>query len=319
LLIVALAYLIATAMRIDVAGVGQSVFVVAVGFGGATRIASGKPFLEFVVLMAVITTGAIAYYGAFRQRTSLARYYLSFLGILCVVLATGAVTTPVVAAILWSMFAVMTILTSQFLKSSELTVHAMLYALAAAAVGGLLSGSLKTIAGVGAQAPLTYPRMMTATLLITTTVLAFLSSEAPARRHARISRMVLLSISLLITIAGAALIAVHLTTTDPGVAAAIRSVIIAIAAVALAFASRTQIFADASYLVYPLLGIGAAKFVVDDFLAGRAATLFVTLAVYGCALLVLAKMRSSAPSTARADLPSPAASRDPLPQAGEGA
>jgi hypothetical protein len=49
-------------------------------------------------------------------------------------------------------------------------------------------------------------------------------------------------------------------------------------------------------LVYPVLALGAAKFVIDDFIAGRAATLFVTLAVYGCALLMLARMRRMGPT-----------------------
>ena len=300
LLLLAVAYLTVTHIHIDIAGVAQSAFVVAIGFGGAIRIAADKPFLEVGVLITIITVGVIAYYRGFAQRGRLAAYYLSFLGIIAVLMATGAVTTPVVAGILWSAFAVITILIAQMVKASELTVHTMLYSLAAAAAGGLLSGSLMTIAGVGAKVPLTYPRMMTATLLITATVLAFLATENESRRHVRISRMVLLSISLLITIAGVALIAVSLTSSDPGVAAAIRSVVIAIAAVALAFASRTRTFADASYLVYPLLGIGAAKFVVDDFLAGRASTLFVTLAVYGFALLVLAKMRGRTTSTTAA-------------------
>jgi len=298
LILLALAYLGVIGVRVDLGAIAQSALVVIIGFGGAIRIAQDKQVLEFAVVMTIMAVGVIAYYGAFRATARLPKYYLSILGITSFLMATAAVTTPVVAGILWSVLALLTVLVAQMLKSTELALHTMLYPLASAGAGGLLTGSLSTISGVGSQAPLTYARMMTATLLITATVLAFLATEGHARRHARIARMVMLTISLLITIAGVALIAVHLTSNDAGIAAAIRSAIIAIAAVSLAFASRTQTFADASYLVYPLLGLGAAKFVVDDFLRGRAATLFVTLAVYGCALLMLARMRSRAPATA---------------------
>ncbi|MGZ8811912.1 MAG: hypothetical protein ACXW29_12305 [Thermoanaerobaculia bacterium] len=271
--------------------VAQSIAVVIVGFAGAARVASGTPFLEWQVLIAIVTVAVIAYRLSFRQRTSARVHYFAFLAITSVLIATASVTTPVIAGVLWSVFAVLTIAATQIVKSSELVVHTTIYAIAAAIAAGLLAGSMMTIGGVGSQAPITYSRMMTAMLVISATIVAFMTAETPPRRDARISRVVLLAVTLVITIAGIAVIVVHVTGSDPGVAAAIRSVIIALAAVGLAFASRTETFADATYLVYPLLGVGAAKFVVDDFLAGRAATLFVTLAVYGCALLVLAKMR----------------------------
>jgi hypothetical protein len=307
LLLVALSYLGVIAARsfrgdreFGFTDIAQSAAVVVVGFAGAARVAAGKSFLEFQVLIAIVTVSVIAYRLAVRQRTPVAAYYFGLLGITSALIATGAVTTPVMAGVLWSIFAVASIVTTRIIKATALVVHTTIYAIAAAIAAGLVMGSMSTISGVGAQAPITYPRMMTAMLLITATVLAFIASESPPRRHARVSRMILLALTLLITIAGTSLIAVRITSSDPGTAAAIRSVIIAIAAVGLALASRTKTFADASYLVYPLLGIGAAKFVVDDFLAGRAATLFVTLAVYGCALLLLARMKRRARATVSA-------------------
>lgn len=48
----------------------------------------------------------------------------------------------------------------------------------------------------------------------------------------------------------------------------------------------------------PLLLLGAMKFLFDDFGSGRAASLFITLATYGVALVLIARFKAPAASTA---------------------
>jgi hypothetical protein len=43
---------------------------------------------------------------------------------------------------------------------------------------------------------------------------------------------------------------------------------------------------EGAWLVYPLLVLTGVKFILEDFRAGRPATLFVSFALYGLALIV---------------------------------
>jgi hypothetical protein len=77
---------------------------------------------------------------------------------------------------------------------------------------------------------------------------------------------------------------------DPGLLAATRSVILAATAVALAAAGRLPRLREAGWLVYPILAVGGLKLLADDFRHGRAVTLFIALAAYGTALLVVSRL-----------------------------
>jgi hypothetical protein len=76
--------------------------------------------------------------------------------------------------------------------------------------------------------------------------------------------------------------------------ATVRTTVLAASALALAALGRLERFREASWLVYPLLVAGGIKLVVEDFPQGRAATLFVGLALYGGALILAPRaLRSS--------------------------
>jgi hypothetical protein len=78
---------------------------------------------------------------------------------------------------------------------------------------------------------------------------------------------------------------------DVGVLATIRTGVLAVAALAVAWIGRHARFREWGWLVYPLLvGIGL-KMVAQDFAHSRPATLFVALALYGAALILAPRMR----------------------------
>jgi len=78
---------------------------------------------------------------------------------------------------------------------------------------------------------------------------------------------------------------------SPPLAAAVRTALLAAAAVGCAAASRTRLGRDAGLLVYPLLLAGAAKLLFEDFGAGVPATQFAGLAMYGVAVIVAPRLR----------------------------
>ena len=59
----------------------------------------------------------------------------------------------------------------------------------------------------------------------------------------------------------------------------------------LAWVGRSRHLREASWLVYPVLALGALKLLVEDFPAGRPMTLLVALALYGGALIAAPRLR----------------------------
>lgn len=84
---------------------------------------------------------------------------------------------------------------------------------------------------------------------------------------------------------------------DPGRIAALRTAVLAASALSLAAASRIERFREAGLLVYPVLGIGAVKLVVQDFPTGRAITLFIGFALLGMASVIAPRLRFRGPKT----------------------
>ncbi len=78
---------------------------------------------------------------------------------------------------------------------------------------------------------------------------------------------------------------------DAAWTSALRTVVIAAAAVALAALAAASRWRVAGWLTYAALALGAAKLLVDDLPHGRASTLVVGLAAYGSALLLAPRLR----------------------------
>jgi hypothetical protein len=75
-------------------------------------------------------------------------------------------------------------------------------------------------------------------------------------------------------------------SADAALAAAIRTVVVGAAVLLLAWIGGRGIFAEGRWLMYVVLVLGGIKLLVEDFVVGRPATLVLSLAVYGAALIV---------------------------------
>ena len=79
-----------------------------------------------------------------------------------------------------------------------------------------------------------------------------------------------------------------------GALATLRTGVLAVAALLVAWASRQPRFREWTWLVYPLLVVIGLKMVAQDFKFSRPATLFIALALYGAALIVAPRLRRGA-------------------------
>lgn len=77
---------------------------------------------------------------------------------------------------------------------------------------------------------------------------------------------------------------------DPAVVAAARTVVVGGAVLLLAWAGGRGIFPEGRWLMYVVLALGGVKLLVEDLVAGRPATLVLSLAVYGAALIVAPRL-----------------------------
>ena len=80
-------------------------------------------------------------------------------------------------------------------------------------------------------------------------------------------------------------------SVDLGTLATVRTGVLAVAALAIAWAGRQARFREWAWLVYPLLVVIGLKMVAQDFKFSRPATLFIALALYGAALIVAPRLR----------------------------
>ena len=73
--------------------------------------------------------------------------------------------------------------------------------------------------------------------------------------------------------------------------ATVRTALLVVATLLLAWAARSRHFVEGAWLVYPLLVVTGLKFVLHDLRVGRPVTLFAAFALYGVALILAPRLR----------------------------
>jgi hypothetical protein len=86
-------------------------------------------------------------------------------------------------------------------------------------------------------------------------------------------------------------------TADPGVAAVLRTAVLAALALCLAVAARREAWPELRWLVYPLVALGGVKLLLQDLRQGRPATLVLSLAIYGTVLVLAPRLTKAVDST----------------------
>jgi hypothetical protein len=81
---------------------------------------------------------------------------------------------------------------------------------------------------------------------------------------------------------------------DAGIVAALRTGILAVSAVVLAFLARLPKLREGARLVPVVLVLGAVALLLGDLRSGRPATQFASLALYGLALILAPRMARQA-------------------------
>ncbi len=279
----------------------QSLLVVAVGFGGAAHIAGttgGSTALGWSALVAALT-GYTAAFTVVRQRHGRGRafFYFATLAMLFLVLGSRLLTSGRWLAWSWIALGVTAAYLGGRYDRVTLRAHSAVY-LALAALGtGLFAAAIDAFVGDPAAAWSDLGPSALVALSATCACYMLLTRTCGVVTRARRVPRFLVAV---ITLAGIGYVAVALLVrlasaappdASPAVLAVVRTAVLAVTAVGLAWAGRYERFAELGWLVYPLLAAGCAKLVFEDLTIGNPVALTVGFALFGTALILAPRIR----------------------------
>ncbi len=273
----------------------QGTLAVILGFGGAWRVlaAHGDPATSLGVLALLL--GALCYGAAFafaERRAGQGRnfyFYSTAGGLLALAGANVVAFGPALPFVLGGLGLAAALFGRRFGRMT-LRVHSALYLVAGALETGLAVACARAVAG---QATGALPALAWVAALAAAGGWAVLATDrgAPRSGWARAPQLLLATL-LVFALGKSAQVGLWAAlgerlTADPGVAAMLRTAVLAALALGLAVAARRGAWPELGWLVYPLVALGGVKLLMQDLREGRPATLVLSLAIYG-AVLVLA-------------------------------
>jgi hypothetical protein len=283
----------------------QTPLAVVAGLGTAAWIGAQAGFPDGVV-GAAAGAGAAALYalaGEGGDHVETARFH----ALLALLLALAAIGIVLPAGARYSAFALLGFLAAILASRGAgptAAAHAAVYLVASAVTGSLAGATADAFFAAASAAP--PPVSAPALLILAASAASYALLTAPGARGTSFRTRVPALIAGILSALGAGIAIVPLLSrlfhagSDPAALAAIRSGVLAAAALLLAAGKRRPRFLELSWLVGPLLGLGGLKIVFDDLPNGRPATLFLTFALYGLALVFAPRLLRSAPAATRA-------------------
>jgi hypothetical protein len=269
---------------------------------------AGQVAMNTVGFMGVIV-GAGGYGLAVARETRTLRYpnffYYSTFGLVFLLVGTGILAPLDLASIVWALLAIVMAYLSARTGWVSLSLQCTILLVAASAGSGLLAAGLEAFAGDPSNG---WVSVTGAHVLVSTATVACLF--IPVAQHsdrwgglAGLPQLIVLALSVWsvggVFVAIAAQEVADAGGSAPGLAAlaALRTAVLAMAAVILALSSRQARWPEARWLVYPVLIVVCIKLFIEDFPHGEPAALFVALAFVGGSLLLVARLLKRADDT----------------------
>jgi len=282
----------------------QSAVVLVVSVGGTILLAgSGGPRATAMGLLALVL-GAACYgllYAVFEKRPDAERnvYFYSSLALVLVI-----VGMPLLVAGPWPglVFAVLAV-TAAVLWARAGRLYSLLHGAGYLAAAVVVSGGLVYGVETLLRAPdetWQLPNPVEVVVLVAAVACAWYVAARPAPEGGALAS----GLRVVVVLACAWVAAECLTgwlapvtvglgreDIEPGALATLRTVVLALGTLVVAWIGRHERFKEWAWLVYPLLVVIGLKMIAQDFGQSRPATLFIALALYGAALIVAPRLR----------------------------
>ena len=282
----------------------QAFAVLAAGYGGAIHVASGLGAGAGILGGAALVLGMGCYACAFafvdrRAEGSRDFTFLTFIALVLILAGVPLIMGGGVMAALCLVLGLAATLQASRFSLGPLQVQATLYLAVAAGASGLLARAWQALVAPGPQGPqgFTFAGLLTLAALLAGHGLALRGRNGtePTLRL----RLATLAVGALGVLAlaglGVALLA-PLAKADAGALAVVRTAVLVVLALATALVGRRLPASELPWLAYPLMGLTALKFLLEDFPHGRPATLFLGLTLLGLGLLAVPRCARPAPA-----------------------
>ncbi len=282
----------------------QSALVLVLSVGGTILLAgSGGPRATAMGLLTLLL-GAACYgllYVVFEKRPDSERnvYFYSSLALVLVILGM-----PLLLAGPWPglVFAVLAVAAAiLWARAGRLysLLHGAGYLSAAVVVsGGLVYGVAALVAAPAETWQL--PNAVEVVVFVASVACAWYVAVRPAPEGGTLGSVLRLVVVLACTWAAAECLTGWLAPVtvglgdgeiEPGALATLRTVVLALGTLVVAWIGRHERFKEWAWLVYPMLVVIGLKMIAQDFGQSRPATLFIALALYGAALILAPRLR----------------------------
>jgi hypothetical protein len=226
-------------------------------------------------------------------------FYYSTLGLVFVVAGTGLLFPLVWAALIWAAMAMLMAWFSGRTGWVSLSLQCTFLLLASGVGSGLLVTGLRALVGdpnSGGWPVLMYSQVGVAAATVACLFIPVAQKSERWGVLAGLPQLLVLALSVwevggLVVAYGSSLLTVaDGTEINRAALAALRTAVLSAASVTLALSSRYRRWPEARWLVYPVLVLVGTKLFVEDFPHGQPASLFVSLAFVGTALLLVAPL-----------------------------
>ena len=282
----------------------QTAMALVVGFGGAAAILRTAGSLPVTLGVTGLAFGAACYGAAARlagrhEGGGTNEYFYTTLAL---VLVLAGLTLALAQPWLGLVFAVLGVVAAGLWSRGGrllMLLHGAAYIVAAGIVSGTLSYWAWTMVArpVG---PWALPGAAMLCVLVAGAVAAGLAAAPGQEERGLFASGPRLVIVLVFVSAASGCVTGYLASVlagladgsvDPGVLATVRTGVLAVGTLLIAWIGRHARFREWGWLVYPfLVGIGL-KMVAEDFKYSRPATLFIAMALYGAALIIAPRVR----------------------------
>lgn len=262
---------------------------------------AGDLGMQAVGIMGLVL-GAGGYGLAIARETRTLRYtnffYYSTFGLVFVLVGTGILLPLSGSSATWALMAIAMAYFSYRVGWVSLSLQCTILLVAASAGSGLLEAGLESLVG-NPQNGWVVVSPSQILVALATIVCLFIPVAQRSERWGTLAELPQLIVLILsVWSVGGLFVAVTapgiagVTEPEPNMAAlaALRTAMLSVAAVTLAFSGRHPRWPEARWLVYPVLILVGIKLFVEDFPNGEPAALFVALAFVGSALLLVAPL-----------------------------
>jgi hypothetical protein len=289
--------------NVTVFEVTQAAIALVVGFGGAIFLARSTGALPVVMGFASLVFGVACYALTFKfvGRHEGHERNVQFYAALALVLLLAGLTLDLHGQWLGIAIAVLAVLAvAAWARHGRLylLLHGAVYVVAAGVASGALAYA--TWALVASPETWTIPDAATVAVVVAAALAAwFAARRAQPEGGLPASGLRLAIAAVLVWVVSGSVTGYLAAATvgsvegklDLGALATVRTGVLALATLFVAWGARQGRLREWAWLVYPLLVFIGLKMVAQDFKHSRPATLFIALALYGIALIVAPRLR----------------------------